>query len=226
MKIFLSLIFVWANFSNLEAKLSEDGFFSGRISKINKTISIIRLKVDFENVKYLNPKDKVEFWDEKNGLLKCKSFVVGRSADYVMLKVTDYSYCEKLILLTNGAFFKLYSEDLKNNILMGKEVLSILLKKRMAIKGQLESRNKDVLSHLERVEAINSRFQNLKTKLEEEWKKELYAIEEDKVFAIRAEKDLEKRLDEVDKKIELYKIRDENLKLDRWSLDSNLYFKK
>ena len=51
------------------AKLSEEGFFSGRISKINKEISTVRIKVDFDNIKYLNPKDKIEFWDEKNASL-------------------------------------------------------------------------------------------------------------------------------------------------------------
>jgi hypothetical protein len=210
----------------LKAALSEEGFFSGRISKINKEISIVRVKVDFDNIKYLNPKDQIEFWDEKNSTQKCKSYIVARTSDYLLLKVPELNYCQSYLYFTIGAYFKFYSEDLLNNIKMGREVVSILLKKRVAVKGQLDGRNTEIATHIEKVNAINARYQTLKDKLDQEWKKELYALEEDKTFAVRSYKDLERRLDEIDQKLEQYKIKDENLTLDRWSLDSNLYFKK
>jgi hypothetical protein len=205
---------------------SEAGFFSGRISKINRAISTVRIKVEFDNVKYINPKDKVEFWDEKNSSLKCKSYVVGRTADYILLKVNDIKFCEKQVYFATGAYFKFFSEDLVNNIKMGKEVVTILLKKRMAVDGQMEMKNRDLQSHIERVNTINARYQTLRKKLEQEWQSELHALDEDRTFALKAYKDLERRRDEIDQKLEQYKLRDDNLTLDRWSLDSNLYFKK
>lgn len=211
---------------NIKADVSEEGFFSGRISRINKAINIVRVKVDFDNVKYLNPKDKVEFWDEKNDTHKCKSYIIGRTSDYLLLKVPELSSCEKYLYLVSGSYFKFYSEDLLNNITMGREVVSILLKKRLAISGQLEGRNKEITAHTDRVNAINARYQALQGKLEQEWQKELHALDEDKTFTLRSYKDLERRRDEIDQKLEQYKIKDENLTLDRWSLDSRLYFKK
>ena len=211
---------------NVKADVSEEGFFSGRISRINKAINIVRVKVDFDNVKYLNPKDKVEFWDEKNDTHKCKSYIIGRTSDYLLLKVPELSSCEKYLYFVSGSYFKFYSEDLLNNITMGREVVSILLKKRLAISGQLEGRNKEVTAHTDRINAINARYQTLQDKLEQEWQKELHALDEDKTFALRSYKDLERRRDEIDQKLEQYKIKDENLTLDRWSLDSRLYFKK
>jgi hypothetical protein len=205
---------------------SEEGFFSGRISRINKEISVVRLKVDFDNIKYLNPKDKVQFWDEKNNSQKCKGYILGRTSDYLLLKVPDMNFCEKYLYFTTGSYFKFYREDLLNNIKMGKEVVTILLKKRMAILGQLEFKNKEVNAHIERVNAINARYQTLRDKLDQEWQKELHALDEDRTFSLRSYKDLERRRDEIDQKLELYKIKDENLTLDRWSLDSGLYFKK
>ena len=83
----------WFFSASVYAGLSEDGFFSGRISKINSDISVVRVKVDFDNVKYINVKDKIEFWDEKNDTKKCKSYVIGRTADYILLKVSDIKYC-------------------------------------------------------------------------------------------------------------------------------------
>ena len=56
--------------------------------------------------------------------------------------------------------------------------------------------------------------------------KELNSLEEDRVQSVRLAKDLEQRRDEIDKKLELYKVQDENMTLDRWSLDSRLYYKK
>jgi tetrahydromethanopterin S-methyltransferase subunit G len=177
-------------------------------------------------VKYINPKDIVEFWDEKNPTLKCRGYILGRTADYLMVKIPEIKSCTRNVYFTAGAYFRFYSEDFKNNILMGREVVSILLKKRLAISSQMDDKNKDIVSHQERVNAINSRYQSLREKLDLEWKKELHALEEDKVYATRSFKDLEQRLDEIDQKLELYKVKDENLTLDRWSLDSRLYFKK
>lgn len=223
MKFFVTLFFISAL---AHAELSEDGFFSGRISRINKDISSVRVKVDFDNVKYLNPKDKISFWDEKNTNQKCKGYLVARTADYLLVKVPEMSYCEKYLYFTTGAYFKFFSEDLQNNIKMGKEVVTILLKKRMAVMGQMEVKNREINGNIERVNAINARYKTLRDKLEQEWQRELHALDEDKTFAVRSYKDLERRRDEIDQKLEQYKLKDENLTLDRWSLDTNLYFKK
>jgi hypothetical protein len=74
--------------------------------------------------------------------------------------------------------------------------------------------------------AVNARYQLLREKLEDEWKKELQALESDKLASTHALLDLNRRRDEVDQKMELYKVKDENLTVDRWSLDPSLYFKK
>ncbi len=206
--------------------LSEDGFFSGRISKINKEIAVIRVKVNFDNIKYLNPKDKIEFWDEKNSSLKCKSYIVGRTSDYLLLKVSDINYCQKYLHFTTGAYFKFFSEDLVNNVKMGREVVGILIKKRLAVQGQMQLKEKELRNHIERVNTVNARYKTLREKLEQEWQKELSGLDEDRVYALRSFKDLERRRDEIEQKLEQYKLSDENLTLDRWSLDSNLYFKK
>ncbi len=228
MKFFISL-FLALQLNQLvigQELFSEVGFFSGRISKISKPISVIRVKVDFDNIKYLNPKDKVEFWDEKNPSLKCKSYIAGRTSDYLLLKVTDIQYCQKYLYFTTGAYFKFYSEDLVNNIKMGREVVGILIKKRLAVQGQMEIKEKELRNHIEKVNTVNARYKTLREKLEQEWQKELNGLDEDRVYALRSFKDLERRRDEIEQKLEQYKLRDENLTLDRWSLDSNLYFKK
>ncbi len=215
------------NCSNLFAEVDDGrGYFSGRISRFDRQIKTLKIKVEFSNLKYLNPKDRLEFWDERNTSQKCLGYVIGRSADFLLIKAPELSMCEKFLLITSGAYLKFYSKDLENNLEMGKDVVNLLLKKRMAVQGQMDLRQKEIDSHLEKVATVNSRYDVLRKKLEMEWQKELNALEEDRVQSIRLAKDLEQRRDEIDKKLELYKVNDENMVLDRWSLDSRMYFKK
>lgn len=224
--IFVLLTMVFPPLLQSASLMEDEGNFSGRVAKINDQIKLLRVKVNFANMKYLNPKDQAEFWEEKNPNQKCKGYLVGRSADYILLKVPELNQCQGYLNISQGAYFKFFSQDLSNNIKMGREVMSILVKKRMAVLGQIEVKNQEITKHIERVNALNARYHALREKLEEEWQKELHALEEDRTYAVRSYKDLERRRDEIDQKLELYKIQDENLTLDRWSLDSSLYFKK
>jgi hypothetical protein len=66
----------------------------------------------------------------------------------------------------------------------------------------------------------------LRQKLEIEWQKELALLEEDKARTYAEFKNSEARLNEIETKLEAYRIEDHNLKLDRWSLDPALYIRK
>tara|TARA_Y100000780_G_scaffold232553_1_gene266012 strand:+ start:127958 stop:128656 length:699 start_codon:yes stop_codon:yes gene_type:complete len=203
-----------------------NGIFSGRISRINEKASLLRLKVDFANMKYLNKKDKVEFWDERGSDIRCKAYIIGKSNNYLLMKVPEFDYCKRFIFISEGAYVQLFSQDLINNLSMGKELVDILLKKKMAISSKLLRNKKSLDSHIERVNAINLRYKVLRDKLEAEWREELASLEEDRLTSFRNHKDLEGQLLEIDDKLEKYRIEDKNLKEDRWALDPRLYFSK
>jgi hypothetical protein len=202
------------------------GLFSGRISKVNGGASLLRIKVGFSNMKYLNKKDKVEFWDEHDPRRICRGFVAGKSNDYLLLKIPDFNFCEKFLFLSPAVYLKFFSEDLANNVKMGRELISILLKKRLALGGKLGREQKELDSYIEKSNAVNDRYFLLREKLEKEWRQQLAAAEEDKATTLRNFKALQIRVDEVDFKLERYKIEDENLHLDRWALDPRLHFRK
>lgn len=202
------------------------GLFSGRISRINEEAGLIRLKIDFTNMKYLNKKDQVEFWDERGPELKCKAYVIGKSNDYLLLKVPEFNYCKRFIYTAEGGYLKLFSQDLVNNLKMGKELVKILLKKRLALNSRLLKNQKSLDNHIEKVNAVNLRYKVLRDKLEAEWREELGDIEEDRLTAYRNYKDLEGRILDIDNKLEKYRIDDKNLAEDRWSLDPRLYYSK
>ncbi|MDD0852448.1 hypothetical protein HBN50_05030 [Halobacteriovorax sp. GB3] len=213
-------------FSDISFADATEGYFSGRISSFQVEAGLLKIKADFPNIKYVNKKDVVEFWNQQANLRRCRSYVAGRTSDYILLKIPNPYECSKSVSLDRGVYLNFFSQDLVNNLKMGKEVVEILLKKRLALKSKLSHVQRDLDSHIEKVNAVNSRYEVLRQKLLLEWKKEIQSLEEDRVNSMRNYKGIEIRLDEVSHKLEKYRVEDENLKADRWSLDPRLYYKK
>lgn len=214
------------NLSAATRLMSEQGVFSGRVSRITSEANLLRVRVDFDNVKYVNKKDKIEFWEQHNSSYHCKAYVAGKSSNYLLLKVPNIAQCQRQLSLGYGMYLKFFSEDLENNIKMGKELIEILVKKRLAIQGKIMRRRKQLDSHIEKSDVINARYKLLRDKLEAQWRDELSLLEEDRLVALRNYKGLEVRLNEIDFKLEKYRVTDENLATDRWSLDPRLFYKK
>jgi hypothetical protein len=203
-----------------------NSIFAGRVAKINKEAGLVRVKVDFTNMKYINKRDSLEFWDQRNSSKRCKAYVAGKSNDYLLLKIPEFVICERNVYVSNGVYLMFDSVDLSNNLKMGSELVEILLKKKLGLQGQLMHRRQELDSHLEKVNAVNLRYQILREKLESDWRNEIAALEEDRVVSLRNYKDLEIRLAELDGTLERYRIDDDNLGTDRWALDPRLYYKK
>ena len=205
---------------------SSDGIFSGRISTLNGVSGLVKVKVDFSNIRYLNKKDRVTFWDHSVKLKKCTGFILGKTNEYLLIKIPNFKLCQKLAYIKEGAYLKFFSQDLVNNLKMGRELVAILKKKRLAILNKVRKNKREVDSYIDKVDALNGRYDALSLKLRREWKKELSQLEEDKVNALRIYKNSLSNLEDVEFKMERYKVEDENLKLDRWSLDTRLFYKK
>ena len=210
-----------------ESKKDELGsHFTGRISSLNGKARLARVRADFVNIKFLNRKDRVEFWSETYPEHRCVSIVEGRTNDYILLKIPQYDQCIRKVHFTTGSYMHFDSEDLEKTVKVARELVEILLKKRLAIKAKKDRHHKELIGYVEKVDTVNRRFEVLKQKLEIEWKKELSALEEDKSVSFAEFKNSEARLNEIDTKLEAYRIEDHNLKLDRWSLDPALYIRK
>lgn len=218
----LLLVFI----SSTAMAVDVDGIFSGRISMLNQNAGLVRLKIDFKNMKFLNKRDRVEFWSESNPTNRCNSFVMGKSTEYLLLKVPNFDLCVGKVYLTTGAYLLIESPDLAKNLKIARELVDILIKKQVALDAKLKHNKRDLDTYVEKVEAVNQRYHVLRQKLEMEWQKELQHLEEDKNDTFKIFKQTEARLDDVHHKLEQYRVYDQNLEVDRWSLDKNLYIKK
>lgn len=216
---------IWAQ--PLESKKTDSGsHFGGRISRMNPVAGLIRIRTDFENIKFLNRKDRVDFWNEDYPDQRCLTYVEGRTNDYLLLRVSTFDACLRKMHFTTGSYLHFQSGDLEQTVTVAKELVEILLKKRLAMKTKKDRHQKDLDGYVEKVDTVNKRYEILRQKLEIEWQKELASLEEDKATTFTEFKNSEARLNEIDTKLEAYRVNDHNLKLDRWSLDPALYYRK
>jgi hypothetical protein len=223
--IFLNVVPGWSQ--SAESTKDENGsHFTGLISRLNSTAKLARIRTDFGNIKFLNRKDRLEFWNESHPDQRCIATVEGRTNDYLLLRIPQYENCVRKVHFTTGTNLHFESADLQETVKIAHELVEILQKKRLAMQAKKDRHQKELTGHVEKVDAVNKRYEILRQKLEIEWQKELSSLEEDKAVSFTEFKNAEARLNEIDTKLEAYRVEDHNLKLDRWSLDPALYFRK
>lgn len=200
--------------------------FSGRISRLNSTALLMRVRIDFKNAKFLNRGDRVEFWSQVAPRRRCTSYVEAKTNEYLLVKIPNYDKCVRNVSFAVGTYLRFYSPDFQKHMSMAQELLEVILKKRMALEARRSRLEKGVAIYIEKVDTVNKRYEVLRQKLELEWKHELAALDEDKIESQEELQQTRLRLNELDYKMQQYRIEDHNLKLDRWSLDPKLYIRK
>lgn len=226
--LLLSLIFLGGGLSSAKEYIKDEDTtnFSGRISRLNRVAKLARIKIDFENAKYLRKKDRVEFWNETYPEKRCIAYLEGRTNEYILVRVPMFDLCITKVHIAVGSYIHMYSPDLESSLKIGKDLVGILLKKKLALQARLSRFKKEVDGHVEKIDAVNKRYEVLRQKLEIEWQKELSSLEDDKTKQYMGYKHTQSRLNELEHKLQKYKVHDENLSEDRWSLDPKLYYKK
>jgi hypothetical protein len=228
MRLLLIFLFIsTSTFAALKNGSDEDNaVFAGRVSRLNRIAKLMRVRVKFENYKFLNVKDRVEFWNESNTVKRCLAFIEARSPEYMLLRIPQYDQCISQVYVTVGSYLKFFSKDLRDNLGIAKDLTKVLLKKRLALNARMNRYEKDLDTYDDKLEALNKRYEILQQKLKLEWSREIADLEEDKLDIYKSYKNTEARLFELDHKIQAYKVLDHNFKIDRWSLDENLYIKR
>lgn len=212
--------------SSYALELDKWGTFSGRVSRINTLETLIRFRLNFENRKFIKKNDDILFWIDSAYNNRCSGSVVGKSNDYILVKIKYKDPCLNRLNITTGSYTRFFSQNLIENIKKAQEVTAILLKKRLAIEGRKNRYLKELDGYVLKVNLINERYALLKQKLEHEWDEELGRLERERVEDLKSFKNAEIYLGEIDLKVEKYKIYDHNLKVDRWALDQRYYLRK
>lgn len=230
MKLLVLLLFLTLpSLSSLagEYKLAEDEVvFTGRISKMNSVAKLIRIKIDFENAKFLSKNNRIEIWNDSSSENKCLTYLEGRTNEYLLVRVPSLTKCIRAVQMTTGSYIHMYSPNLENSLATAKALVEILNRKRTALDARLSRYKRKVDSFIEKIDVTNKRYEVLRQKLELEWQQELSNLEDDKVKNYEDYKQTQAKLHELEFKLQQYRVRDQNMKVDRWSLDPKLYYKK
>lgn len=227
MKIIIYIIlFLSVNFLAM-ASYEEDGILIARISRINDRAELIRLRIESKNAKFYSKGDVIEIWsDSGDGKNRCKGKLIGKSIRHLLLKSMNLKMCMNKLALTVGGRVKTYSKDFKKSLKQAQDLFEVMQKKRIAVRLKLNREQQELESYLEKVESINTRYEVLTEKLQQDWKEELRRLENDKIESLRRFKEYEAIMTDLDHKAEKYRIYEEIMEDDRWSLDKKIFSKK
>ena len=76
----------------------------------------MRVKLDFANFRYINKGDQVEFWNEYKGSHRCEGHVIGKSDEFMLLKMPHFSRCTRKVALFSGIYLKFFAKNLVENL--------------------------------------------------------------------------------------------------------------
>ena len=209
-----------------QGEREKHAFFRARVAKVGPRGEWIRVRVDFENAKFLNKGNGVEFWHEANDANRCRGSILARTTDHLLVDIGDADLCQRNQGLGVGVYLMFYSEDMKANMATGANLTDILLKKKIVVSGRIRRGREQLDAYIEKVNAVNERYDILRKKLESEWQGQLQALEEDRMALLKEHGTTQRELDEVNLKLERYNIEEDNFSLDRWALDPRLYYKR
>lgn len=201
---------------------AQKAIFSGHITQVEKDAHILKVLIDFENMKFLSKGDQVEFWNPTTKSNTCHANVIAKSNKYLLIKLKNYAYCNRTVYFAVGSYLKMSSPDLKDKLLQAIEIGKVLALKEKAQNAKLARLKKKLeLTPVDR-DLINKRYEVLKEKLELEWQQKLTELEDDKTYLFARYKRAQTDLRSIDNKLYRYNLVDQNLVEDRWALDSKI----
>lgn len=201
-----------------EPRRAGDALFAGRVARIDREAGTVRFDLAFNHAAYLVRKDRVEFFNEGSRFPRCRGVVVGKGRGTALVKVERMPRCAASVNLARGARLGFRSADLAENVRRGRELVRVLLRKRLAVSGMAMRARRAMESHIEKVEAVNGRYDVLRRKLEAEWQERIHGLEEDRLAEEARYEGLVRELDGIDAKLGMYRIDDE-APSPPWALD-------
>ncbi len=218
----LIFIFVMTIFSTVAQESIVPGTFSGRVSRLNPTASLVRVRLDFANAKFLRTNDGVEFWNESMPSVRCQAAVVGKSGEYYLLRVYEWKLCISKVGFSVGSHVYFESKDLEKTLSTAREMVKVLLQKRMVLSAQTTNKKNDVNDQSSQLENINARYEAMIERIRSEWNEAIKGLSAGKSTNQVELNSLQAQLDELDFQLERYRVEDANFKKDRWAIDPTI----
>lgn len=197
--------------------------FSGRVTDRDKTNHILKVYSENGNVKLFKAGDEVFFnIASKQNESQCRGYI--RKADgqyFIMYMVSVYS-CWDDDLLRIGSALTFESEMLAKRVKDASVQRVILMDRRAAFLNQLNDVNHFLWSFDQQKALIALDFNKKILALERAKERAQESFMEKKRDQIGLQQMLAKKLDEIDRELEEYRIEKKEFYYDRWHLDQKL----
>jgi hypothetical protein len=186
----------------------------------------MRLRLEFSNSKFLKRDDDLEFWNEGRPDVRCQAVIRGRSNEYVLTEVREWGNCIRKVGITTGSFLFFESKELVKTLGSAKEMMSILLKKRAILEGYRDRNKTANYENNLRTDNINAIYQERMERLKSEWQEALHGVTELKNNNDRDMLSITNQVKALDFEIDRYRVEDENVVKDYWSLTPGQFIMK
>ncbi|MCB9094412.1 MAG: hypothetical protein H6621_05015 [Halobacteriovoraceae bacterium] len=193
--------------------------FLGKVIEQDKNSRMLKVKFKDTNIKFFKKEDEVFLYNEFNKDYQCRGIVRAGNYAYLFVEIKEYANCSKRINLSADSYVMVSSKDLEVNLDMAEEVVDILLKKRMILKGKVNRLKNEIETKDEREKLLNEQYEIKMSSLKIEWDEAIKALRDGEYQARKEINDANLDLIEIDKKLKLYNIDDPQHKRHEWSLD-------
>lgn len=200
--------------------------FSGRVSDRDNSGTILKISSENQNIRFFRAGDALSFRLEsspKSGATPCQANVRGVEKEHFVVFVKDLTPCfGNENYFRRGAVLIIDSDDLAKRVEEASRYRVVLLKRRRDFFEQLNSINQFVWSYDQQRVLVAAEYDKEILALQKAKEDALTMLVSKKQDQIRLQGELASKLDELDRDLDFYRIRKDEMMVDRWHEDHDL----
>jgi hypothetical protein len=211
----LMLAFFFSTFLQAEDKEA----FLATVTKKNRSKKNLILSFQDDNIRFFKRYDEVFLEHEIHSNYQCRATVEFGTKKELLLKVSSFDECNKNIGLIEGSSIVVKSFNLKENLKMASEVVSVLLKKRFIWQSKIDRLKREMTMENEKIALVKEEFLAKVKALELAKESKIQEVKNQSDEAKKQIADAEIKLLNIDKKLDLYTPTDQKIEDTKWSLE-------
>jgi hypothetical protein len=197
--------------------------FTGRVTDRDKSSNILKISSEDKNIKFFRAGDRVNFTVASKDTDYCQGYVRNVEEGFFVIFVKDlYSCWNNSDYFRRGSLLHFNSKQLLSRVKEASKYRIVLLKRKKDFFKQLNDVNHFVWSYDQQKVLTASDYDLKIVEIEKGKQKALEMLLAKKQDQIRLQKELIRRLSELDQELGHYRIERDDLLVDRWHLDHDL----
>jgi hypothetical protein len=194
--------------------------FIGRVSDKDKSGRVLKIKVENDNTKFLKPGDELYFEvNNHRGRRPCRAFVRSTEEDYFTMYVQDFTGCWRNKYFKRGFQLNFTSGVASQRVLEASEYRKLLVERKESFLRQLNKINHWLWTYDQQRIKLAADYDIRINDIKKEKRIAIDNFLEVKKEQLLLQKELQKRLDDLEISLDHYKIERNEQITDRWDLD-------